>query len=508
MEALKMSNDTKSDISSGATTPTSGIGTLPAELLSPIFVLTAPDEGTHCTPAQKYEMPWGLKSVSKHWRAVSESTPALWNRIHVIMDDCESYSSYCLARAGSLIPHGTPVWLSICAYSCPVSTKAIQTLVLPNLTRLQGLRLSIPIDAFIASSLPNVQLPQLRELHLDLRSPVVKNFIDFRYSDTRLFIGILRSAVNLRHISLFSNKREIRMVLFEALLAPGSLCAQLTHANIKKLWDVELADIEALLEPCPNIEVFYADVEPNCRRQIKGSSLPLARLRELSLISTQIPPETVNLRIPWPQLNVLRLGYLRGSGFFIALLRQCHAVETLSGNIWHCTSEPCDDAAVEPDIYLPCLESFKICTIYPCGYEDLTALVAPRLLSLDINCASRSFPFEYISDLLTRSACTLRRIRLNIFARAYEMVELQNVLAGMPSVETFVSNLVLDEDTLDLIARGVLLPQVTEIEFHCATPQVFDSFVERRIESERGVVAVPLRIAVGRNKNFTKEWMA
>ncbi|KAG5634578.1 hypothetical protein H0H81_001486 [Sphagnurus paluster] len=502
-----MLDDTKSDISSGATTPTNGIDTLPAEILSLIFALTIPDEGTHCPPTQKYEMPWGLKSVSKHWRAVSESTPALWNRIHVAMQDCKSYPSYCLARVGSLIHHGGPLWLSICAYGRPTSITAIKTLVLPNLKRLQGLRFNIPMSTFItSSSLQNARLTQLRELHLSLRSPGDKNEIKDAHNLGLLLPAIFARTVNLRHISLSSNRREVHVVLFDALLASDSLCSKLTHVNIENLWEVELADIEVLLELCPNIEVFRADIKPHGGRPIKGSSLSLSYLRELRL-GVQTPPEIIKLQIPWPQLKVLHAR----NGLFVELLRQCHTVEVLTGNILHCTSVPCsgDDAGMETDIYLPRLESLEIGIPFPCGYEVLAALVAPQLLSLDITCAGHRFPFEYISHMLTRSACTLRRIRLDTFGRPYEILELQSLLACTPSVEMFVSTFVLYEDTLDLIARGVLLPQVTEIEFHYAAPQVFDSFVERRIQYERaGVVAVPLQMAVGRNKNFMKEWMA
>jgi hypothetical protein len=280
---------------------------LPAETLREIFLYCIADSIGDLDP---YTAPLLLRRVSTDFRAIADSTPALWRTIsitqhQILLSNVQVVKEW-MVRSGTTSP------LDVCVYASPDSNQDILVALLaelvPSHCRWRNLVLSIPVELLpMLLSNPDARLPMLQSLMLVME-------------DERNFTFDSPDECPLRYHSLSTHS---------SLVEPhGSAWGLITHLNIKTvtgtvdaLWNLFahcprlfFLSVTARLDlpiPKPPSQLFHSNIHylimsVDAHPALIGSFLDRMYLPCLHELQPSFEGDEDPV-IPWPRFAILDL---------------------------------------------------------------------------------------------------------------------------------------------------------------------------------------------------------
>ncbi|GLB38661.1 hypothetical protein LshimejAT787_0505260 [Lyophyllum shimeji] len=412
------------------------------------------------------------------------------------------------------LPPAGPISISLGGFAV-YSTHMIKHVVMPNLERIASLRLEMPLPMFTGFldlvRAPSEQAWSLESLSLALRTPRGWNQ------------GMGRSVVmdKFKHAAAFQQATRLKTVDFSSdfPLSLELLCqlpirfTHLTSLRLTRFHWLKIGDIHSILRRCPSLVELTATLDhPNLNglqvsNTIDATQSPeLRHLRHVRLNGCIAHPLSLSdLQLPWNQLYSLDLSGVAAVSLADAhsVLRHCAQLEELSISYRY---DFASDEEARSDVitlgYLHCLE-VKIGE----DWDILDTLVLPALQTLSVT--GGPVPSGTLLSMIRRSGCMLSKF-------AYDCCLTEagldgQLLASMPCLTDFhAPNHILDQDVMQDMANGILLPRLARFSCHLRLPgslSVFLAILEERTKTElpssAGSVS-PLWKAVGSYFQDTK----
>lgn len=206
----------------------------PSELLSQIFHYCLPDTGPkiNClSPPSRLKAPMLLVGICRRWREVATSTPSLWCRLHLEIDDTDWQRAASCYDSWLKWSRGLPLSLVVKCYKHNHST-VLQRLLHPYVNQISILSIFFFSDADKPEILLT-DLPALEELTIFFNTRVTLASVSQLPSTISRFTAILPS---------FSQYRCNYL---------GSMWDQLTDVGIGSVFEPD-STLE-LLQLCPNL---------------------------------------------------------------------------------------------------------------------------------------------------------------------------------------------------------------------------------------------------------------
>ncbi|KAJ7235666.1 hypothetical protein C8J57DRAFT_1479432 [Mycena rebaudengoi] len=439
---LKLQRESTSTLRAAMQAVLSPVRRLPPEILAEIFLLCRNNSlgmGRYSVVDPR-QAPLVLGQICSHWRAVSQNTSRLWDRIHVrgamlAMRDASGRLGTCATRA-----RNHPLDLAIHTLSYSVASGRFQPLdlVLPLRHKLQSIRLTLNWNECQNSGLP-----------VDNTFPIL----------TSLFI-------NIRGSSQLAQPDLIRLVSSFGTLP--TLQSLTLHA--------QYTSCDLLLSMVPWSQLTSLDLRVELK-VVTAQQIVLQAQRLQTLVITDIKPSTDVPRIlPIRVLPGMR--YIKLSTKYLETTATFFQPFSFPNLKWFSLDAPDESQDVLLDIHDQSgfqLEELVLVNlkVRADGLSTFLRLL-PRLIRLSLtHCRCLNSPFFTLFTYNPLSATPAISLPLLQIVRLEENSELLDgdVVAGM--VESLCS------PVEDRPARHPF-PRVTRIELRLEGPQ-FDSHVESRL---------------------------
>lgn len=445
---------------------------------------------------------------------MAANEPSLWNKFRFNAEGVDKSRVPKIASALSdIVPSGTLLTITLNQHGLDdlhTTIAALHAFIIPNLRRTKSLSLGISVSAFLSflDVRPDT-LTCLEALHLNLWSASTEQCtIHAAYIRHAI---VLQNARNLRHIALRSREPE-----------PTSIMTLMTHLPIP--WHqlttlvipepaIKHQDLQRILRECRSLNGLQARIQCYSKddtiahsNTVERGPLTLPYLHYVELEGKLRDPSALTrFELPWDQLTTLILEGITMLYISTAInwapgihhiLRQCVRVEILSVHIPYEPRERSRDA-VTGMIVLTQLRRLKLIALEPFLLDDL---IVPALTSLEL-LTRHSFPTKQLSDMISRSGCSLLTLVGGLGSRPDDLPDLHSCLSPLSSLrELRMKYLVLHPQSVEMILSEHL-PRLRLLEcgLHPSSVMQFVDHLEARAREDRGdgTMKATLRHAYG-----------